>query len=356
MSNDDWNKAFPEAPRSFHETVRNTLDTQLTDRIGGVKSMKKRFPLVLAAVVAALGVTAAVAAYVTDWNGKLAAHFGADEQQQSQLAADGAVGSVNQAVTANGVTVTALQTLGDKNGIYILFDVKAPESVALSDSNLFKGTAVNIEGASAHASWSGGFMSNADKTASLSGKANERYYELWLNNSEKEDWNGKTITVEFTDLQADKGKLDMYNVAEGNWKLTWPLSYMDKTRTFAVNRSYTINGQAVLVKSVELSPLSMTLNLGGDGLKQLIDDSDLKECGGLLTCSLKLKDGTSFEDFDGSRHENPGEILPGSVKWTDSSYTRVSPFGKILNMDEVSSLTLTFPSEKADNTLTIALA
>ena len=90
---------------------------------------------------------------------------------------------------------------------------------------------------------------------------------------------------------------------------------MDKTRTFAVNRSYTINGQAVLVKSVELSPLSMTLNLGGDGLKKLIDDSDLKECGGLLTCSLKLKDGTSFEDFDSAiAHERSKQNYRNAVR------------------------------------------
>lgn len=352
MNDNEWSKVFPEVPQSFHETVRQTLDTQILNQTGRKKIVKKRVPIVLAAVIAALGVTAA-AAYVIQWNGKLAEHFGANEQQQSQLASDGAVGSVNQTVTENGLSVTALQTLGDKNGVYVLFDVKAPEKITLSDTNLFKNTSVDVDGQ--RVSWSGGFMSNQDKTGSPSGKANERYYEVWLNNSEQKAWNGKTITFDFTNLQADKGKLDMYNVVEGKWKLSWKLSYLDKTQTFTINKTYDINGHEVLVNSVEISPLSMTLNLGGDGLKQLIDDSDLKECGGLLTCSLKLKDGTFFEDFDGSKHENPGEILPGNDSWTDTTYTRTNPFGKILDVDQVTGLTLTFSFEKTNNTLTVTL-
>lgn len=352
MNNNDWSKVFPEVPQGFHETVQNTLNTQLPNKTGRKRIMKKRYPFVLAAVVAALCVTAA-AAYVIQWNGKLAEQFHANEQQQSELASDGAVAPVDQTVTQNGVTVTAVQTLGDKNGVYMLFDVKAPEGITLSDTNVFENTNVDIDGQ--HVSCSGGFMNNNDKTGSPSGAASERYYELRLNNTEKTDWNGKTITVDFTSLQADKGKLNMVNVVEGNWKLSWTLSYSDKTQAFEINKTYNINGHKVLVKSIELSPLSMTLNIGGDGLKQLIDDSNLKECGGLLTCSLKLKDGTSFEDFDGGRRENPGEILPGNGSWTDTTYTRTNPFGKILDVDQVTGLTLTFPFEKTNNTLTVTL-
>lgn len=353
MNSHDWDNVFPEVPQSFHETVQRTLDTQIFNKSGRKRVMKKRFPLVLAAVIAALGVTAA-AAYVVQWNGKLADHFGANKQQQSQLASDGAVGAVNRAVTKNGVTITAVQTLGDQSGVYVLFDVKAPKGITLSDTNLFEYTNVDINGQPV--SWSGSFMNNSDKTGSPTGAANDRYYEVRLNNSEKADWKGKPITFNFTNLQADKGKLDMYNLVEGNWKLSWTLSYLDKTQRFEINKTYDINGHEMLVKSVDLSPLSMTLNIGGNGLKQLIDDSELKKCGGLLTCSLKLKGGTSFTEFDGNKHETPGEILPGNENWTDTTYTRTSPFGKILKVNQVTGLTLTFPWEKANNTVTVPLS
>jgi len=307
--------------------------------------MKKRFPVMLAAVIVLLGVTAA-ATYVIHWNGKLAEIFGASEQQQSQLASAGALGSADQTMTENGLTVTALQTLGDKNGVYLLLDVKAPEGIPLSDSSMFERMSVDIEGVGDHVSWSGGFMNNSDKTASPSGADNERYFELNLLNAEKEDWNNKTITLDFKNLQADRGKLDLYTVVEGEWKLSWPLSYTDQMQTFDLNETYTISGHAVTVKSVELSPLSMTVTLGGDGLKTLIDDSDLNECGCLCTVALAMRDGTTIDDIGGAG---------GNESYTDASYTRVNRFGKVRDVDQITGLILTFPWEKTDNTLTVAL-
>lgn len=344
MDHNDWDSVFPEVPQGFHQAVQQTLHEQVLSRTGRRNAMKKRFPIMLAAMIAILGVTAA-AAYVIQWNGKLAERFGADEQQQSQLASAGAVGAVDQTVTESGLTVTALQTLGDKNGVYLLLDVKAPEGIPLSDSSMFEGMSVDIEGVGDHVSWSGGFMSNFDKTASYSGAANERYFELRLLNTEKEDWNNKTITLDFKNLQADRGKLDLYTVVEGEWKLSWPLSYTDQMQTFELNKSYTVNGHAVTVKSVELSPLSMTLTLGGDGLKTLIGDSDLNECGCLCTTKLTMRDGTTTDDIGGAG---------GNESYTDTSYTQVSRFGKVQDVGQITGLTLTFPWEKTDNTLTVA--
>jgi hypothetical protein len=344
MNHNDWDSVFPEVPQGFHRAVQQTLHEKVLSRTGRRKTIRKRFPIMLAAVLAVLGVTAA-AAYVIHWNGKLAERFDASDQQQSQLASAGAVGSPDQTVTENGLTVTALQTLGDRNGVYLLLDVKAPEGTTLSDSNMFEDPGVTIEGIGRHVSWSGGFMSNFDKTASPSGAANERYFELRLLNTEQEDWNGKTITLDFKNLQADRGKLDLYTVVEGEWKLSWPLSYTDQMQTFDLNKTYTVNGHAVTVKTVELSPLSMTFTLGGDGLKTLIDDSDLNECGCLCTVALTMRDGTTTDDIGGAG---------GNESYTDTSYTQVSRFGKVQDVDQITGLTLTFPWEKTDNTLTAA--
>ncbi|MEA4894701.1 MAG: DUF4179 domain-containing protein [Oscillospiraceae bacterium] len=307
--------------------------------------MRKKFPIVLAAVIAVLGVTAAAAAYLIQWNDKLAERFGANEEQQNQLASDNAIASVDQTVTENGLTVTAVQTLGDKNGIYLLFDIKAPEGITLSDTNLFEGTDVEIAGISSGVNRSGGFMSDTDTNASASGQANERYYMLWLSNTEQEDWNGKKITVSFSDLQADKGKLDMYTVLEGEWELSWTLSYMDETQTFEINQSYDITGHEVLVESIELSPLSMTIDLSGTGLEQLIENAGLDELGTLFTSSLMLCDGTTFQSFGG----------PGSENWTKTEYSSTISFNKILDVDQLTGLTLTFPSEKTNNIVAVTL-
>lgn len=343
--NNDWKNVYPEVPQSFHEAVQRTLDTQIINKTERKKVMKKRFPIALAAVITALGVTTAAAAYVIQWNSKIAERFGANEQKQSELVSAGALAPVDQTVTVNGLTVTALQTLGDKNGIYMLFDVKAPKGIILS-SDISFGPKVNVEGAKNHISTCSGFMDQTG-TSSTSGATNERYYELWLSNGKQEDLNGKTITVEFAELLADNGTIKPDVVLSGPWKLSWKLSYLDNTQTFSINKTYDINGHNVVVNSVELSPLSMKINLSGDGLKQLIDHSDLDTAGSLLTPTLTLRDGKAFDSY--------GSYGPGSEKHTDSTYTLTQNFGKILDVDQVASLNLSFPWEKANNTLTIAL-
>jgi hypothetical protein len=344
MNNNNWDNVFPEVPQSFHETIQCTLNTQILNKNGREKSMKKRFPIVLAAVIAAFGVTAA-AAYVIQWNGKLAERFGANEQQQSELVSAGAVASVDRTVTGNGLTVTAVQTLGDKNGVYLLFEIKAPEKITLSDTNLFEGTDIEIEGIGNGLNYSGGFMSDTDQNGPSLGRANERYYELWLSNAGQEDWNGKKITVAFTNLQSDKGKLDMYTELEGKWDLSWTLSYSDQIQTFEVNQTYDVGGHEMFVKSIALSPLSMTIDLGGTGLNQLIEDAGLNELGTLFTPSLTLRDGTAFQSFGGT----------GGEKWTGTEYTRTISFNKILDVGQVTGIMLNFQSEKTDNTLTVTL-
>lgn len=343
MNKHEWDNVFPEVPQIFHETVQRTLDTQVFNQAGGKRVMKKRFPIVLAAVIAILSVTAA-AAYVIQWNSKLAEHFNANGQQQSELASAGAVAPVDQTVSKNGLTVTAVQTLGDRNGIYMLFDVKAPAGITLSDTNLFASMNIELEGVGIIHNYSGGFLSDTDSSGSPSGDAKERYFEIRLEHSDAGDWNGKKITISFTDLQADKGKLDMNTVVAGNWDLSWVLSYMDETQTFEINNTYDLNGHSVLVKSIALSPLSLTLSLGGDGLKQLIEDSDFNQCGTLCTLSLLMQDGTVM-DPSGS----------GNESGLDTSYTRTILFDKVLDVDQVTGFTLTFPWEKAHNTLHIAL-
>lgn len=345
MNNNDWKNVFPEVPQSFHETVQRTLETQILNKTGKKKGMKKRFPIVLAAVIAALGVTAA-AAQVIQWNSKLAQRFGANEQQQTQLASDAAVASVDRTVADNGLTITALQTLGDKNGVYLLFSVKAPEGITLSDANGLD-IDVDIEGAGRNFGLTCGFMNNSDLTASPSGAANERYYEVYLDNREKEDWNGKTITVNFANLtDAEPNDSPTGNervVVEGNWKLSWTLSYSEKMQTFDINKTYEVNGHEVVVKAVSLSPLTMTLELDGSGLAQLVDNSDLKQAGSLCTLSLIKKDGTTFDSY--SMKEG----------FSGSSYKRMDRFYQVQDVEQITGLKLTFCWEKANNTLTIAL-
>jgi len=353
MNNNDWSNIFPEVPQSFHETVQRTLNSQILNKTERKKVMKKRFPIVLAAVIAALGVTAAAAAYIIQWNDKLAERFGVNEQQQNQLAENGAVADVNQTVTENGVTISAVQTLGDKQGVYVLFDVKAPDGVVLPKDDSGISIDVQIEGATnhdkmydgEHVSWSASWAESEGGAASgdYSEAPNERYYQLWLDNKYGMDLNGKAISVSFGGFHGVNQETGENVEVQGTWKMSWALSYMDQMKEFDINQSCTINGQKITVKSVQISPLSMTFELSGNGLEHLISDSDLNEAGGLCSASLVKKDGTTV-------NEDPrGERCSGNT------YTQDIRFEQVQNPDEITGFVLTFYHEAKDNTATITL-
>lgn len=343
MTHEDWDGVFPDVPQRFHSAVEQALDECATARTERRFSMRRKALFIAAAAVAALCVTAA-AAYVFQWNEAMARRFGADPKQQELLSSAGAVGAPEQSVTENGLTISALQTLGDQNGVYLLLSVKAPDGTALTDASGFEMLNVKLEGAD-HVSWSGGFMSGPAQTASLSGTDNERYFELRLYNSQQADWNGQTITLNFANLQADRGKQDMYTVTEGQWSLSWSLTYTDAMQSFTPGEAYQVNGHAVTVDSVRLSPLSLALSLSGDGLDALIENSDLDEAGSLCTVSLTMEDGTVLDELYG----------PGTEGYADGLYGRTTSFDQIVDADRATALTLSFFWESGDNTITIPL-
>lgn len=343
MSHKDWEGVFPETPPCFHEAVERALSGRAPVRGERRRTVKRKLPIMLAAVIAALCVSAA-AAYVIQWNGAMAHRFGADAAQQEKLASSGAVGDPGQSAAENGLTIAALQTLGDKNGVYLLLSVQAPEGAVLSDDSAFEKLRVDIGGAG-RVSWSGGFMSGPAGTASPSGTDDARYFELWLYNTQQADWRGKTITLDFENLQEDLGKLDMRTVTEGEWSLSWPLSYSDQMRSFQPNGTYLVDGRAVTVDSVQLSPLSLSFSLSGDGLEALIDHSDLDECGSLCSVSLTLRDGTVLSELYG----------PGSERRAGASYGRTISFERVVDAEQATALTLTFFWESGDNAITIPL-
>jgi hypothetical protein len=96
---------------------------------------------------------------------------------------------------------------------------------------------------------------------------NKRYYQIWIKKSI--DFNEKDFTLHFKNLQADAGKLDMYTILEGDWTLTWKMSYKDSTEYFDINKKYNLSGYDVLVKRVEITPLSMIIYFDGEDIKSM---------------------------------------------------------------------------------------
>lgn len=340
MNKTDWNGMFPNVPESFHAAVLHALDTQgslpKSERSHPMKRKAKTSLLLAAALlICSIG---AVAAMVSHWSQEAARRFEAAPLQQEALSSAGAAALPQQTAEANGLTITAHQTLGDRNGVYILFGVQPPAGIALSDDSSFDAIAVTLDGDSS-LNWSGGF------TPADNGSG-QWYFELWLSNVLQEDWSEKTLAVTFTDLLQSVGKLEFSTALEGVWSFSWPLTYTNQSQTLAAGWSGSVGGKDVVVDAVELSPLSMTITLRGGGMASLMSNADLQQLGTLFTSALEQADGTRFTAFGG----------PGSESWTDESYTCTYLFDKVLDTEEAVSLTLTFPNESGENTLTIPLS
>ncbi|NLM83390.1 MAG: DUF4179 domain-containing protein [Clostridiales bacterium] len=330
----DFTDVFPEVPRRFHEAVLGALEAAgKTERRRGVK--KRALALVAAAAI--LGISAA-AAYFGGWHEKVAQLFDASPAQQEQLSQEGAANYVGQSATSGGVTITALQTLGDKNGLYVLFHIKAPEGVALSEEDSAFGLDVDIEGE--RVSWNAQLLPDAEKPE---GAENEHYLELWINNTRGADLLGKTITVRFSDLRDLSRGEGGSVVVPGTWELSWPLAYSSDTRRYDLDAAYTVSGCEVTVEKIELTPLSMTLKLGGEGLERLVERSDLNEAGGLCAVTVAMKDGTRF--VEGPKNEF----------YADGVYTQIVRFSRVYDVEDIAAVVLTFYHEPDGSAVTVPL-
>ena len=347
MNKTNWSDVFPAVPSSFHSRIQTTLDELVSDKPERNRTLmkKRRFMIVLAAILAC-GVITAGAAYYFSWNSKLAEEYHADEQMQAQLAEEGAIADVAQSVSANGLTVTAVQTLGDKNGVYILLEIDVPDDINISGGNLFERSSVNIESTDRINVFSG-FMCKDGNTVERSDD-DGYYYEINIFNSDQADLNGKTISLDFMNLQADAGKLDMYTILDGSWSLSWALEYTDNTRIYDIKKSYDMNGRTVVVDSIELSPLSMSINVSGDGVNELYDALDVAHCNSLFAPSFIMTDGSSFTSMCCGRE--------GWAEYPDrQTYVTCRCFDNVLDISQVSTVRLDFPTGDPADFITFTL-
>ncbi len=290
MYKKDLKQEFPVVPKGFHNRVENALAEISVER--NRRLSKKGLAAIVLAAVLALGSITALAAGYFQWNQKLAEIFGADKVQQNNLIEKGVTEQAESSVTDNGLTISLVQTLQDMDYFYALLEVTAPEDIKLTDTNLFEEWQFDIFGQKDYSYSTGhGFMDVIQEPEIT----NKRYYEIWIKKSI--DFNEKNFTLHFKNLQADAGKLDMYTILKGDWTLTWKMSYKDSTESFDMNKKYNLSGYDVLVKRVEISPLSMTVYFDGEDIKSMekaegVDLGKLEPLKPILFKGVKYNDGT----------------------------------------------------------------
>lgn len=321
---------------------------------GAGKRISVRKICAAAAVMFIMGtVTVGVAAFA-HWSHFLEEDLKVTNEQKKELEDNKITAAINKTATAQGITVTAIQTLINDHYANIVFKVEgyelqegkepAFESVKISldgeELSFAAGEAVTGETAAGNIQASGVFYNGlvstdygkavyADGTPGpLAGDLEQKFiredgsmeYVLVLMNTEKRGcFNGRQIQIELNNMGTIEETKYQQDI-KATWNFDWTLEGSDIVRTCEMKETLGDSG-AVIVKA-EVTPISLCAfyELEEKG----IEPPEL--------AGVKLKDGTMYPVMYKG---------PGVKKYTNADrkkYVRTFAIDRILDVDEVESL------------------
>ncbi|MBP5597194.1 MAG: hypothetical protein J6Y02_17560 [Pseudobutyrivibrio sp.] len=146
---------------------------------------------------------------------------------------------------------------------------------------------------------------------------------------------GNTLHVNFTDLGIYPGKADYKSYISGNWDFTLKLPTVSNTQNIKVDKE--VPGTNFVIESVDISPVSMTVNYKVNGeVKESEDFLGIPQFTGFV-----LEDGTRL----------PYVANGGSYGYNDETKqyaTSSSAFDRVIDISQVKSLLL-WPNDGGNN-------
>lgn len=275
MERRDLNRMFDAlAPTPEQEQAGLSRLLQTERKVTPMKKLKK---LTVAAVAAALMVTACAAAVATGIDQRLLDYFGAN-QEQAELLVPGAV-PVDVTVEDNGAALHISQVLMDRYSILILADFTAPEGTVLDMSEGINGCDWGFGGMDQslpnlldqagekidlEQSWS--WTIEALDDGAPSDNHLTMLMRMDLSDGIHLDWNISALTLTAPDLVRFDHELKRHvTVCSGDWSCQFPITWQDIGRSIPLNR---VVGQVddvdISVTEIYLSPLTLQIELERD--------------------------------------------------------------------------------------------
>lgn len=362
------NKSFRDAYRvsmaeiCFSDAEKTELLRTLTQTTQNRKERKrmmgkriKRVLISLAAAVMLLGTVTAAAAFAARWSRNFDQGLRASEEERQWAEKSGLAanpGGEKVSASANGVTITAEQTIVDRCFALISFRIEGfriPEGKDPDVGQLQVTVDLDSETRErASFAWGGAFydgiVTSSDGQSAYDdgsplvthadGSWHKRYYtedgsliyELSLSSTAEDVFFGKEIRVSFQSLgYGDKAQY--FPLADGPWEMHWTLSGSDAVRTVELNQE--IGDSGVTLVEAELSPISVHLVYQTDGIWTGYEQLETFEP---RFMGVKLKDGTSYPFLLSG---------PGSAGYTDFDYCLYesrATFNRLIDPDEVDAL------------------
>ena len=233
---------------------------------------------------------------------------------------DTAVEDINKTVSNNGLDLTVTQTLGDSHTLYILIDITTPKNIKIPKYSTFDEYDIYLDNRGS-AGWS---MEELEDD-----NPNDNKYRYLVSYNTESNLNDDKLTLDFKDFGYYSEKDNEFiTLIKGNWKLSWDLKYKNLSKKFRVNRFVKENNYKSIITSIEISPISISVNLFGDSYDNFV------------ISSITMKDGTTYNTDFSQSSEQDYLFLSGSASTSLFKSYNSFNFSRIIDIDEVESVTI----------------
>ena len=287
ISNDE----VRDIPGSLTKSQQSRIESRILAEMHLVsykqKPLRKRIVLILAAVFLLLISITSVAASENEWDIAITNFMGLNDPSTLQLES-GEV-EIKTSASSNGLTITKITSIGDKNTAYIRMDTdfKLPEDFDETTDYILPEHHITT------------ITDKKPGTPKSYGGAMTCFYEdgylgFLLEISNCDSLNKSYVTVVFKNLilyhdlhdyddNAPKEELFL----EGNWTLDWKYSYKSSTKTYRMLNKTMIGDNTVWLTRIDVSPISIRI----EGKRS---PADFDKAWGKSSCiqEIGFKDGT----------------------------------------------------------------
>jgi len=284
-------------------------------------------PALWAAAIAVVLTTTAFAAAYKGLDEAFVKFLNPVNHEQNEYLSNGAY-SADKQVTSKSGTVTIKQVIGDSNLTYILLDFAAPEGTALNAARYrFEYGGIDSD----QSFQSVGFRLLDD------GRPDDNRISLVMSVMTEESVAGQKVRLTLKDLQAAPPYPGIFEtIIPDTWETDLQLNFKEYSSAYPVRQSLKLFGYAAVLKSVSVSPISITLKLESDFLKEINEAAGrMKEVGpneylDPYPVTIRYRDGTS----ETTRLFNGLHLS----KNLDREMLMIKTFDKVINDKEIDSI------------------
>lgn len=212
------------------------------------------------------------------------------DHKQTQYLSSGA-GTVGKQITNENGTLEIRQVIGDRNLTYLLLDFTAPDGTILDAARYrFEHVRISFD----QPFYSTGFTVVDD------GNTNDNTIRLIMCILTEDSLAGQTVAFTFEDLQAADPLPGIFEtVIPGMWETEATLAFQDFSSLYQVDQEVNMFGYQATVKTIAISPISISLQVESEALKEIseaargLEDIGEHEYLDRYPVTINFADGTS---------------------------------------------------------------